>query len=186
MACPQCGIQTPHGERCGLCLKHPPYFSQTISLFRYDFPANKIIHAFKYGHQLAVGSWLADLLAEKLTIAADIIIPLPLHPDRLCERGFNQSCEIASVLGNRLNLPVHRSIVQRVRNTPHQTGQPLKNRQKNVKAAFESHADLRGKTILLIDDVMTTGATLNECARTLIEQGAKRVVTAVAARAQKD
>lgn len=184
-SCPKCGEQTTHGERCGACLKEAPHFDRTIALYRYDFPVDRIIHALKYGHQLAVAGWLGVKLAERLTADKRLIIPLPLHPERVRERGFNQSAEIARVLGNCLNFPVDRSSVLRNRATLPQADLPLKERHKNVRGAFECRSDMSGRNILLIDDVMTTGATLNECARVLKLHGAADILVAVAARALK-
>jgi ComF family protein len=184
--CPLCAAQTTHGERCGACLREPPHFDRTLALFHYDFPADRIIHALKYGHQLAVAGWSADKLAERLVDEEyDCIVPLPLHPDRLRERGFNQSAEIAKTLGICLNFPVDRSNVLRTRATPPQAELPFKERHKNVRGAFECRADFTGQRLLLIDDVMTTGATVNECARVLKLHGAASVTVAVVARALK-
>ncbi len=183
--CPQCSVETTYGERCGACLKEAPYFDRTIAAFRYDFPVDRIIHALKYGHQLAVAGWLGSRLAEHLQADNQLIIPLPLHADRLRERGFNQSAEIAKVIGNQLNLKVDRNNVLRNRATPRQADLPLKERHKNVRGAFECQADLNGRNILLIDDVMTTGATVNECARVLKLHGAAEITVVVAARALK-
>src|SRR5574343_1117643 len=86
--CPLCGDQTTHGERCGACLKDPPHFDRTIAAFRYEFPADRLIHALKYGHQLAVADWCAVQLLPLLTDHRfDRLVPLPLHLDRLRERG---------------------------------------------------------------------------------------------------
>lgn len=183
--CPQCAEPTTHGERCGACLKEAPHFDLTVAAFRYDFPVDRIIHALKYGHQLAVAKWLGKQLAGMIKADGQLIIPLPLHHSRLHERGFNQSMEIARVVGNCLNLAVDRNSLWRNRATPSQADQPLKERHKNVRGAFECTADMAGKNILLIDDVMTTGATVNECARVLKLHGAVRVNVAVAARALK-
>lgn len=184
--CPLCNEQTTHGERCGACLKEAPHFERTSARFRYDFPVDRIIHALKYGHQLAVADWLAGQMLDALTTAElELIIPLPLHSARLRERGFNQSVEIAGRLGKRLKLPVDRSTVLRTRATPPQAELPLKERHKNVRGAFECRGDFSGQRILLVDDVMTTGATLNECARVLKLHGASTVHVAVAARALK-
>lgn len=184
--CPLCAAQTTHGERCGACLREPPHFDRTLALFHYDFPADRIIHALKYGHQLAVAGWCGQRLAERIGADEyDCIIPLPLHPERLCERGFNQSAEIAKNLGICLNFPVDRSNLLRTRATPPQAELPLKERHRNVRGAFECRADFTGKRLLLIDDVMTTGATVNECSRVLKLHGAASVTVAVVARALK-
>lgn len=186
MLCPQCAEPTTHGERCGACLKVPPHFDHTVTLFRYDFPVDRLIHALKYHHQLAVAPWLGARLAERLAAAGQSIIPLPLHPERLRERGFNQSMEIARALGKALNLPVDCSSLSRLRATPRQADLPPGERHKNVRGAFACATDLTGRHIVLIDDVMTTGATVNECARVLKLHGAIKVTVAVAARALKD
>lgn len=183
--CPQCADQTTYGERCGACLKEAPHFDLTVAAFHYDFPVDRIIHALKYGHQLAVAKWLGGRLAKLIAPGEQLILPLPLHAERLRERGFNQSMEIARVIGNCLNLPVDRSSLVRNRATPPQADLPFKERHKNVRGAFECLVDMTGKNIVLIDDVMTTGATLNECARVLKLHGANRVTVAVAARALK-
>lgn len=184
--CPLCAEQTTHGERCGACLKDPPYFDRTIALLRYDFPLDRIIHALKYGHQLAVAQWCGRRLARQLAANDfDYIIPLPLHTERLRERGFNQSAEIARALGNCLDLPVDRSAVVRTRATPPQADLAHKERRRNVRGAFECRADFSGRRLLLLDDVMTTGATVNECARVLKLHGAASITVGVIARALK-
>jgi ComF family protein len=115
----------------------------------------------------------------------ELIIPLPLHPERLRERGFNQSMEIAREIGKVLQRPVNHAALFRTRPTASQAGLALKARHRNVKGAFECTADLTGRHVLLVDDVMTSGATANECARVLKLHGASEVSVAVAARALK-
>ncbi|MBS1142032.1 MAG: Phosphoribosyltransferase [Proteobacteria bacterium] len=182
--CPLCADQTTHGERCGACLKDTPHFDRTIALFHYDFPLDRIVHVLKYGHQLAVATWCSEQLATRIaTDELDLIVPLPLHPQRLIERGFNQSAEIARTLGKSLAIPVDHTNVLRTRPTPPQADLPHKDRKKNVRGAFECRADLTGRRLLLIDDVMTTGATVNECARVLKLHGAASITVAVIARA---
>jgi ComF family protein len=183
--CPQCAEQTTHGERCGACLQSPPHFDRAVAAYRYDFPVDRIVQALKYGHQLAVAGWLAQALATRLPAGNALIVALPLHRERLRERGFNQSWEIAQALGKRLQQPVDGSSLLRTRATPPQAELPWPERQRNVRGAFECTADLSGREILLIDDVMTTGATVNEAARVLKLHGASRVTVAVAARALK-
>lgn len=182
--CPLCAEPTSRGERCGHCLTRAPHFDGTIALYRYDFPVDRLIHAFKYGGQLALAGWLGHRLGDALTgHACDRIIPMPLHPARLKQRGFNQSGEIARAVSRRLRLPLDLSSCRRSRSTSPQAELPLKERGANVRGAFECVADLSGQSILLIDDVMTSGATLNECARVLKLHGAARVDAAVVARA---
>lgn len=184
--CPQCGEQSHHGERCGACLKTSPHFASTTSLFSYDFPSDRLIQSLKYAHQLAVGAWLGELLAERLREhPVDLIIPLPLHPNRLRERGFNQAVEIARPIARTLDRALSLDCLHRVRATPPQAELKLKERVRNVRGAFECRQEIEGRKILLIDDVMTSGATLNEAARVLMLHGAERVDVAVAARALK-
>jgi ComF family protein len=184
--CPICAVPTTHGERCGACLRETPHFARTIALFCYDFPADRIVHALKYGHQLAVANWAGQKLAEVMRAETfDCIIPLPLHTERLQERGFNQSAEIARAFQFWAKIPVDRGNVLRTRITPPQASMPHKERHKNVRGAFECRADFTGQRLLLIDDVMTTGATANECARVLKLHGAAEVTVAVIARALK-
>ncbi len=182
--CPQCGIETSLGERCGACLKNPPAFSRTIASFRYEFPVDRLIQALKYGHQLPLAAWFGEFLSCQIVAEEhDLLLPLPLHPSRLQTRGFNQSVEIARAIHQRLEIPLNTSSLIRTRATPPQAALPLKERAKNVRGAFECVSDLSGKRILLVDDVMTTGSTLRECARILELHGAAQITLAVTARA---
>lgn len=185
--CPVCAEQTTHGERCGACLKEPPHFDRTITCFPYAFPVDRIIQSLKYGHQLAVAGWGAQQLAPHLDARDfDLIVPMPLHTDRLRQRGFNQAAEIAAKFPFRPKIPVSRNQLLRIRPTPPQADLHPKERRKNVRGAFECRADLHGQRILLIDDVLTTGASANECARVLKLHGACSVTVAVLARAYKN
>jgi len=184
--CPLCGEQTTHGERCGACLKQAPHFAGVHALYRYSFPVDRMIQALKYQHRLPLAAWFGQQLAGIIPAkACDLIVPLPLHPARLRERGFNQAVEIARTLGGRLNIPVDRNSLQRRRATPPQAGLPLKERHGNVRGAFECSTDLSGTRILLVDDVLTSGASADECARVLCLHGAASVHVAVVARALK-
>ena len=193
--CPICLCRTTHGERCGTCLHRPPAYSDVTALFAYDFPVDRLIQAMKYGHQLLLADWFGNNLAEKLRRQTeecggiqqiDRIVPMPLHPTRLRERGFNQALELSRPLEKRLNIPVDRKILIRQRPTPPQAQLALKERAGNVKGAFACLAPLHGQTVLLIDDVLTTGNTADECARVLRRNGAAQVRVAVIARALKD
>jgi ComF family protein len=182
--CPQCADLTTHGERCGACMNRRPHFDQAIALFRYEFPVDRIIHALKYGHQLAVAKWLGEqLAAQTRSHPATMIIPLPLHALRLRERGFNQSGEIARQVSHLRGIRLEADAVFRTSHTRPQAELALKARSGNVRGAFECNRDLSNQHILLIDDVMTSGATLDECARVLKLHGALSVTAAVAARA---
>ena len=184
--CLQCAEPNSHGNVCSDCRKNSPHYDQVIAHFRYEFPVDRIIHALKYGHQLAIARWLGEaLLTHPAIDGHDCIIAMPLHPERIRERGFNQSIEIARTISRTTKQPLLLDILKRSRPTVPQTRLSPKERQSNVRGAFECSEDLTGRSILLIDDVMTTGASLGECARILKLHGARRVSVAVAARAVK-
>jgi len=182
--CPRCALPTPNSEICGRCLANPPHYDSTQSAFVYDFPLDRLIQSFKYGHQLALAAYLGRQIAALAEgVEADRIIPLPLHPERLRERGFNQALELARPVGRATGLPIDSQSCQRVRHTPAQAALAWRERVKNIRGAFHCTQDFSGKRLLLIDDVMTTGASLDECARTLKLHGAASVSVLVVARA---
>ena len=182
--CPRCAIPTEHGEVCGRCLTSPPHFDATLAAYRYDFPLDKLVQSFKYGQRLALGVYFGQQLAALgKRIVADLIIPLPLHPERLRARGFNQALEIARPVGKALSLPIDATSCRRMRNTPAQTRLAWRDRAKNVRGAFHCSSDFTGRRVILVDDVMTTGASLDECARTLKLHGAAEITLLVVARA---
>ena len=181
--CPRCALPTSHGEVCGRCLAKPPHYDATLAAFRYAFPMDKLVQSFKYGHRLA----LADYFGHHLALLsenelADLIIPLPLHPLRLRERGFNQALELARPVGKACRIPIDARSCRRIRRTAMQADLPWRERARNVRGAFHCESDFTGKRLLLIDDVMTTGASLDELARTVKLHGAVRVVLLVVAR----
>jgi ComF family protein len=169
-------------------MRHAPYFDATAAIWQYDFPIDRMIQSLKYSRRLAsadfFGAELA-LLAVPLVTPPDFILPVPLSAQRLQQRGFNQSIEIARPLARQLGIPLELKNIHRQRDTTPQTTLPWKERAKNIRHAFECRIDLTGKTVLVVDDVMTTGATLNELARTLKAHGAVRVENCVLARALK-
>jgi ComF family protein len=169
---------------CGACLRHPPAFDRTLAAFTYRFPIDRLLHAFKYSGNLA----LIEVLAKPLARFAaehpkpDLLLPMPLHPERLKERGFNQSLEIAKTISRWLDIPLMAEACRRTRDTPSQAGLKWKERRRNVHGAFACDLDLAGKKIAVLDDVMTTGATLNEVSRILKGRGAAEVSAWVVAR----
>lgn len=182
--CPLCALPTPLGEICGRCLGHPPHYDATTALYRYAFPLDKLVQSFKYGHRLALGSWFGQRLATlPERTDADLIIPMPLHPLRLRERGFNQAGELARAFGKLRRIPVDSRSCRRIRHTLGQADLPWRERARNVRGAFDCATDFSGRRLLLIDDVMTTGASVDELARTLKLHGALQVTVLALARA---
>ena len=182
--CPRCALPTPNGETCGRCLVKTPNYEATFAAYRYDFPLDKLVQSFKYGHRLALGAYFGRQLASvAANLVADVIIPLQLHPERLRERGFNQALELARPVSTALQLPIDATHCSRTRNTPDQANLPWRERVKNIRGAFFCSTDFTGKRVILVDDVMTTGASLDECARTLKLHGAAEITLLVVARA---
>lgn len=186
--CPRCALPTHEGALCGQCLKHPPSFDHTAAAFAYGFPVDGLIQAFKYGHRLAVGAALAGLQAGYAAEhpRPDLLLAMPLHPERLKERGFNQALELAKALAKSLSLPLEPQGARRVRHRPPQVGLPWKERAANIRGAFESDLELAGKHVAMVDDVMTTGASLHELGLALRRRGAAEISAWVVARALAD
>ncbi|MDP2154587.1 MAG: ComF family protein [Sulfuricella sp.] len=187
-ACPVCALPTPCGQVCGACLQRPPAFDRTLAAFSYSFPVDRLLHAFKYSGNLALIEVLAKPLAQ---LAAnhpkpDLLMPMPLHPSRLKERGFNQSLEIAKPISRWLGIPLTADACERTRDTPSQAGLKWKERRRNVRGAFACDLDLSGKSVAVLDDVMTTGATLEEISRALRRRGATTISAWVVARTAKE
>jgi ComF family protein len=186
--CPRCALPTASGEQCGACLHHPPHYDATFAACRYEFPLDRLLQAYKYDGALAMGALFAQLLGDVLHDPpnVDLIVPLPLAPRRLRERGFNQSHEIARRLGSRTGIDVDPRAAMRIRDTTVQAELPVGDRSRNVRAAFTATAAVMGRRIAVVDDVMTTGATLDEFARSLKSNGALHVENWVVARALLD
>lgn len=183
--CPTCLWPVPAAELCGACLTKPPAFIRTIAAVRYTFPIDALIHSLKYQGNLAIAPILADLLIARLRNLdnkPDAIIPMPLHPIRLRERGYNQAMELSRYVGRQIGIPILADGCSRIRHTPPQTELPWKARHKNIRKAFSCKINLSGRHIAVVDDVMTTGATLNELAKILRRQGAAEISNWVVAR----
>lgn len=182
--CPQCAIPTPAGQLCGACLKHPPAFGRSIAALAYAFPLDRLIPRLKYRGQLAIAPALGECLAEAVEHAPrpDRLIAMPLHPQRIRGRGFNHASEIARTLATRFGIPLDLASCQRIRDTPPQMGLKHDMRRRNVRGAFSCSGNVRGLHLALIDDVMTTGTSLDELAGTLKRAGAHEVSCWVVAR----
>jgi ComF family protein len=178
--CPRCAAASPGGQLCGRCLSQPPRYDATIAALAYAFPADALVQALKFRGELAVSSLLGRLLADRIAHqAVDRVIAVPLSPARLRERGYNQSVEIARhVLHAKLDLDA----CVRTRHAPAQMGLPFDERRSNVRGAFRCTRSLLGERVAIVDDVMTTGATLDEIAGTLKSAGAAHVVNWVVTR----
>ncbi len=173
------------GLTCGHCLHAPSAFDRTIAALRYEFPLDVLIQELKYRHQFALVPLLGAALAERARQSAsrpDVLIPMPVHPARLRERGFNQALELAKAVAGRLDLPILAQGAERIRATPPQVGLPWKERAKSVRGAFSCSADLGGKHVAVVDDVMTTGTSLHELSIALRKQGATEISAWVVAR----
>ena len=173
---------------CGRCLKHRPAFDATAAALLYRFPADVLVQRLKYGGELACANVLGELLAEAVLPLPrpDLLIPMPLHPDRLRGRGFNQAVELARPIARRLDIELDVSACRRLRDTPAQAGLDLSARRRNVRGAFACDAELTGRRVAIVDDVLTSGATLDALATVLRKGGAVEVRAWVVARAPKD
>lgn len=187
-SCLQCALPVAEGGRCGRCLANPPAFDRTRAAFEYRYPVAQLLHAFKYGNKLALGRFFAEVLLDALSQESwpDVIVPMPLHSARLKERGFNQAAEIARRLALATGTPLLLDDLRKIRDTKPQASLPWKERQANVKGAFACDINLHGQRVAIVDDVMTTGATLYEVAKTLKKRGAVKVDVWVVVRTLPD
>ena len=185
-ACPVCAEASPGSAVCGACLKERPRFDATVARFRYAFPVDRLVQTLKYQRRTTTADFLADAMLSGSRPSGDVIVPLPLSAARLRERGFNQAVEIARPLARALQLPLELDGCLRSRDTTPQAVLPWKQRRANVRMAFECSIDFGGRSVIVVDDVMTTGATLDEFAGVLKARGAMRVTNWVAARTLRD
>lgn len=189
-SCPRCAAplgNTTRGGYCGRCQRRPPAYGSTTAALRYGPPADYLIQRLKFAGELALAPLLGGLLAARLAARTNplpqLLIPVPLHRSRLRERGFNQATEIARVLARRLRIPLDRRLCERQRATEAQSLLPVKVRHWNVRNAFAMPGTTRARHVAIVDDVMTTGHTVNELARVLRRGGIETVEVWVIARA---
>lgn len=186
--CPQCSLLSD-GLVCGSCLNASPSFDATHALFTYDYPLDRLLQHYKYKESLHLASTFASLFIDKKLSKhlnsnpkIDRIIPMPMHDTRLKQRGFNQALEITRRISKHTQIKLDYTSCQRTRLTPPQASLPLKERIKNIRGVFHCQQDLQELNIAIVDDVMTTGASLNELAKTLKQAGAAHVECWVIAR----
>lgn len=174
--------------RCGHCIKNKPYFDNAFAPYAYDEPLRTLLHEFKYRQGLYLRSFLANLIVTDLPphfMQTECLLPVPMHSTRLRQRGFNQAAELTKYIAQSLSLPYNVQLCQKIKATLPQAGLKANERQKNVKNTFEVKS-LQYKHVTLIDDLLTTGSTVNELAKTLKHQGVERVDVWCCARAIED
>lgn len=187
--CRQCAVElTTPDPLCGRCLSQPPAFDASFAATRYAPPVDLLVHALKFRAQLplanAFAQWLLETMAAQASVSGDLLIAVPLSAERLAERGFNQAQEIARPLARAMQLPLLSDACVRVRDTLPQSGLALADRRDNMRGAFAvmDCQAIAGKRLLVVDDVMTTGHTLDALAACLKRHGAASVTNLVFAR----
>ena len=192
--CACCGVPLPHdgdaAARCGACLADPPPFDHARAPFAYGGPARKLVLALKHGRRLHLARMMARAM---LRVAGDlpddaVIVPVPSHRWRLWQRGFNQAAQIARHLSRQSGRPLVVDALERIKPTPTTKGLSRRSRQKNVQGAFRvmKPEAIRGRAVIVVDDVMTTGATVAACARQLRRGGARQVAVLTYTRALRE
>lgn len=188
--CPQCALPNVSGTLCGICLQHSPAFDHTLTAFRYAYPLDRLLHQFKYHQQLSLGHLLATSLLDHLPTfpgqeQPHILMAMPMHPNRVRERGFNHALELAKQVHRHWQIPLEIHGCTRVIDTPTQAGMDMKTRTRSLRGAFTTQSQWHGKHVVVVDDVMTTGASMHAVAKVLKNAGAKRVTALVLARTLK-
>lgn len=194
-SCDLCGLPFEESAalqgttRCGACMAEPPTFDRARSFGVYEGHLRQLIHLLKYERMRPLAGPLADGMATVLESfpVPDLLMPVPLFRTRRWQRGFNQALALTRELSRRTAIPFEKRALQRSRATQPQAGLSYAERRRNVQGAFvvSQRHRVSGRTILVIDDVMTTGATLDACARSLKAAGAKAVLTLTVARAKR-
>ena len=192
--CRRCALQVPAGaEVCGACLTDPPPYARTLAAVEYDHPWDGLVTNFKFHAALDLAPALAERMLAALrhsdTPMPTLLLPIPLSDARLRERGYNQAWELTKRLGAALHCMTDARLLLRVKDTPHQLAFPPGQRAGNVRGAFAIEprriGELRGRSVTLVDDVMTTGATVAEATRVVLQAGASEVGVWVVARTSR-
>jgi ComF family protein len=175
--CPRCAMTASGAATCGRCLAEPPPYDSIVAAVDYRFPVDAMIQRYKFAGELWLGPVLAAPLAARARGAPrpDALLPMPLAARRLVQRGFNPPGEVARILSRHAGIALRLDLLRRARDTPPQSTLPFAQRQANVRGAFVVDAPVQGLHLAVVDDVITTGATAAEAARTLLGQGAARV-----------
>lgn len=182
-ACPVCALASPEGAICGRCVAQLPRFDATAAALSYEFPVREMVHALKFRARFDLVGYLAGRLdAALLRTDWDVVVPVPITARRLRERGFNQAVLLARPVARRLGVPLHGQRVVKDRDTPQQVGLDQAERRRNLRGAFRALDRFDGARVLVVDDVMTSGATLDEMAAALKAAGAAHVGNLVLAR----
>jgi ComF family protein len=182
-ACWRCarplGAAGPVDGLCGRCQRRAPPFVRTLAALRYETPVPSLVGAMKFNgrlnHARLLGQILADAARQLTPPWPQVLVPVPLHRHRLAARGFNQSAEIARVVGRTLGLPLETGVVHRVLATPPQAGLDEAARRRNIRGAFMARRPWPWARVAILDDVVTTGATVTELSRVLLQAGAESV-----------
>lgn len=180
-ACDRCALPLPEGQSgtCGHCQRHPPPFDLCHSALLYRDPVSQMIGGLKFNGRLHYGRVLGDLLVRSLQARAlprpELLLPVPLHPERIRARGYNQALEIARWVARPLELPIDSGSCRRIRATVAQSDLPLDERRRNLRGAFALARPLPARHVALLDDVVTSGATVAELTRMLKGAGVARV-----------
>ena len=179
-------LVSEYSTLCGECLFHPPPFSMVLNFGLYSGSLSEAIHLLKFSGLKRLAKPLGRLLTELPIPPMDGIVPVPVTNRTLRTRGFNQALLLSVVLSRHIRIPVYKDMLYKKRDTPAQIGLGAKERARNLKNAFEVRGRLHNPRLLLLDDVMTTGATVKECAKTLVKSGAQEVVAVTLARSMRD
>ncbi|MES1196386.1 MAG: ComF family protein [Steroidobacter sp.] len=188
--CQRCAIplQVDDAGWCGACLRLPPRYHASYCAFKYGYPVDEFVRSLKYGHSLSHANVLATLLAEYLKQRRhhawpDCFVPVPLSPPRYHDRGFNQAIELGRVVEKSLGIPMNTRLLERVRHTIEQAGLSRRERRKNLRNAFAVIAKEIPNHVAILDDVVTTGSTMNEITRVLRRAGVEQIEVWAVARA---